>query len=163
MDHFWSEEQYHLLKGGLCMDVFLWAIAVAAFVIVEITTVQLVSVWFAAGALITLICTYFFELSVLQQLGIFIVASSILLAASLPYLRSRRNIEHIATNSELDIGKNASVIEDIDPAKGSGRVTLNGVDWSAVPLASDEIIPAGSIVKVEEVQGSKLIVSLKNN
>ena len=49
------------------MDVLIWAITMAAFIIIEIATVQLVSVWFAAGALITLMCTYFFELSMLQQ------------------------------------------------------------------------------------------------
>lgn len=145
------------------MDVMLWAIGVAAFIIIEIATVQLVSIWFAAGSLITLLCTYFFDITMLQQTGIFVVSSTILVAVSLPYLKSRRNVEHIGTNAELDIGKSARVIEDINTANGSGRVTLSGIDWCAVPLSENEIIPAGSIVTVEKVQGAKLVVSAKKD
>ena len=116
------------------MDVLIWAIAVAAFIIIEIATVQLVSVWFAAGALITLMCTYFFELSMLQQVGIFVISSAVLVALTFPYLKSRRSKKHTGTNIELDVGKSAVVIEDIDEEKGMGRVTLGGVDWSAQPL-----------------------------
>ena len=129
------------------MDVLIWAIAVAAFIIIEIATVQLVSVWFAAGALITLMCTYFFELSMLQQVGIFVISSAVLVALTFPYLKSRRSKKHIGTNIELDMG----------------RVTLGGVDWSAQPLDHEQIIPKGSIVTVEEVQGAKLVVSQKTN
>ena len=91
------------------MDVLIWAIAVAAFIIIEIATVQLVSVWFAAGALITLMCTYFFELSMLQQVGIFVISSAVLVALTFPYLKSRRSKKHIGTNIELDVGKSAVV------------------------------------------------------
>lgn len=145
------------------MDVMLWAIGVAAFIIIEIATVQLVSIWFAAGSLITLLCTYFFDITMLQQTGIFVVSSTILVIASMPYLKSRRNVEHIGTNTELEIGKSARVIEDINTANGSGRVTLSGIDWCAVPLSENEIIPAGSIVTVEKVQGAKLVVSAKKD
>lgn len=145
------------------MDVMLWAIGVAAFIIIEIATVQLVSIWFAAGSLITLLCTYFFDITMLQQTGIFVVSSTILVIASMPYLKSRRNVEHIGTNTELEIGKSARVIEDINTANGSGRVTLSGIDWRAVPLSENEIIPAGSIVTVEKVQGAKLVVSAKKD
>lgn len=145
------------------MDVMLWAIGVAVFTIIEIATVQLVSVWFAAGSLITLLCTYFFDITMLQQTCIFVASSVILVAFSMPYLKSRRNIEHIGTNTELDIGKSARVIEDINTANGSGRVTLNGIDWHAVPLSENEIIPAGSIVTVDKVQGAKLVVSAKKD
>ena len=145
------------------MDVLIWAIAVAAFIIIAIATVQLVSVWFAAGALITLMCTYFFELSMLQQVGIFVISSAVLVALTFPYLKSRRSKKHIGTNIELDVGKSAVVIEDIDEEKGMGRVTLGGVDWSAQPLDHEQIIPKGSIVTVEEVQGAKLVVSQKTN
>ena len=64
-----------------------------------------------------------------------------------------------ATNSELNIGENATVIEDINSENGTGRVNLNGVDWMAV---SDCIIPAGSTVVVTEIDGAKLKVILKH-
>ena len=50
------------------MNVLFWAIAVIAFVIAEVVTVQLVSIWFAAGSFITMIACYFYDLSTMEQL-----------------------------------------------------------------------------------------------
>ena len=144
------------------MDVLFWAIMVVIFVVMEIATVQLVSIWLAAGSLVTMICAYFFELSTFQQLLIFLVSSAVFLAVSLPLLwKKRKNRGYVSTNSELDVGKTAVVIEDIDQDAGTGRVTLSGVDWRAVS-ADGSAIPKDSIVIVKEVQGAKLVVSLKS-
>lgn len=143
------------------MDEITWAILFIAFVITEFATVQLVSVWFACGALVTLICTHFFDIPVLGQLAIFIVTSAIFLALTFPLVKKRFNSKRTGTNNELDIGQSATVIEEINQDKGTGRVTLNGVDWSAVPENSDSIIPKNSIVTVKEVCGAKLVVALK--
>lgn len=148
-------------KGGFILEVFIWAAVFVLFVIAELTTVQLVSIWFAVGALVTLIFTCFFEMSLLAQLCIFILASGTFLLITFPYLKKRRNKGHVSTNTGLYIGKTATVIEEIDQDKSTGRVTLSGVDWSAAALSENEIIPVGSIVKVEKVQGTKLVVSLK--
>lgn len=142
------------------MGVLFWACAVVAFVIAEVVTVQLVSIWFAAGSLVTLLFSYFYKLTAVEQLGIFIISSSIFLLLSMPFIRKRRRKEDfIATNSELDIGRHATVIETINNDKGTGRVTLNGVNWSAVPEDENEIIPEGTIVIVKKVMGAKLLVA----
>ena len=142
------------------MGVLFWACAVVAFVIAEVITVQLVSIWFAAGSLVTLLFSYFYELNAIEQLGIFIISSSIVLLLSVPLIRNRRKKEDfIATNAELDIGRHATVIETINNDKGTGRVTLNGVNWSAVPENENEIIPEGTVVIVKKIMGAKLLVS----
>lgn len=143
------------------MDVILWAAAFVTFVIAEVITIQLVSIWFAAGALVTLIFSFIFEMTVPEELGVFILASGLFLLITFPYLKKVRNKTHIPTNTGLDVGKTATVIEEINSDKGTGRVTLSGVDWSAVPFSENEIIPVGSIVTVEKVDGAKLTVSLK--
>lgn len=140
------------------MSVLFWAIAVIAFVIAEVVTVQLVSIWFAAGAFITMLASYFYDLSTLEQLGLFIISSTVFLLLSIPMIKKRRNQVRVATNSELDVGKHATVIETVDSFKGTGRVTLNGVNWSAVPENENEIIPEGTIVIVKKVMGAKLLV-----
>lgn len=143
------------------MDVILWAALVVIFVIVELCTVQLVSIWLALASLITMICTFVFdELTFLGQMGIFVLTSVILVVATLPLIRKRLNKKYIATNSELEIGKTATVIEEINPDKNQGRVTLNGVDWTAVS-ATGKIIPQDSIVTIKEINGTKLIVDSK--
>jgi membrane protein implicated in regulation of membrane protease activity len=60
---------------------------------------------------------------------------------------------------ELDVGKKAVVIEEINNSIGKGRVKLSGVDWKAVS-DDDSVIAKDSIVTVQEVNGSKLIVTL---
>ena len=143
------------------MDVLFWAIMVVIFVVAEIATVQLVSIWLAAGSLVTMVCAYLFELSTLQELLIFLLSSAVFLGVSLPLLwKKRKNRGYVSTNSELDVGKTAVVIEDIDQDAGTGRVTLSGVDWSAFS-ADGSFIPKGNIVVVNEVQGAKLIVTQK--
>ena len=142
------------------MSVLFWACAVIAFVVAEIMTIQLVSIWFAAGSLVTLLFSYLYELTAIEQLGIFIISSSIFLLISLPLLRNRRNRKNaVATNAELDVGRHATVIEVINSDKGTGRVTLNGVNWSAVPENENDIIPEGTVVIVKKVMGARLIVA----
>ena len=67
----------------------------------------------------------------------------------------------VSTNAELDVGERAVVIEEINEDIGTGRVTLKGVDWSAIPASKGTVIPKDTIVTVEKVQGSKLIVAVK--
>lgn len=144
------------------MELIIWAVLFVFFVIAEFATVQLISIWFALGSLITMLCTYFFDnIPFLGQLGIFIASSAILLAVTFPFVRKKLIPTRTATNNDLDIGQSATVIEEINFDNGTGRVTLKGVDWSAVPENEDAIIPKGTIVVVKDVQGSKLIVAEK--
>ena len=141
------------------MEILFWALAVVAFVIAEVLTIQLVSIWFAAGALVTLFMTYFFELSWIEQLGVFIAASTVFLIMSLPLIKKRKKSRAVATNADLDVGRHATVIEEINCDKGTGRVTLSGVNWSAVPENENEVISEGTVVIVKKVMGAKLLVA----
>lgn len=144
------------------MDVIIWAILVIAFVIAEVATVQLVSVWFAAGALVTMILVFFFDIPVIGQIGIFIGTSAIFLALTMPFIiRKRKKRGYIPTNSELEIGRTARVIEEINADIGKGRVRVEGVDWSAVS-ADGSVIPNDTVVTVTAVNGAKLTVKPKN-
>lgn len=139
-----------------------WAVFFVLFVLSEVATVQFVSIWFALGAFVTLAVTFFFEdIGMLAQLGIFILVSAAFLAATFPWLSKYRKAGHASTNADMDVGKSAEVIEEIDQNKGTGRVTLSGVDWSAVPVNGNEKIPVGTIVEVVKVQGAKLVVEPK--
>ncbi len=141
------------------MNIILWAVAVVVFIVAEVMTVQLVSVWLAVGAFITMITTYFTDLKFSGQLAVFIVSSAILLVVTFPIIKKfRKNKNYTPTNAELNTGKQAVVIEEINTRSGTGRVTLNGVDWKAV---SDEVIPVDSIVTVQSVDSAKLIVTFK--
>lgn len=137
------------------MDIIIWAVAVVAFTIFEIATVQLVSVWFAVGAFVTMLAVGFSDISFAGQIIMFIAVSAVLIGVTFPLTRKFRKREYIPTNAELNAGKQAVVTEEINTRSGKGRVSLNGVYWKAV---SDEVIPVDSIVTVQAVDGAKLIV-----
>ncbi len=138
--------------------MILWGIVFAVMVIAELATFQLVSIWFAAGAaaaFIAAMCGFGMGF----QLFMFIVVSVLLLSVTRPILKkfTANNIQ--PTNTELDIGKTATVIEDINNVSCTGRARLNGVDWNAVS-SDDTVIKAGSVVKINDIKGTKLYVSL---
>ncbi|MDD6279261.1 MAG: NfeD family protein [Ruminococcus sp.] len=144
------------------MDVLFWAVMFVIFVCAELATVQLVSIWLGLGALISMMIAFFTDFTFLAQLTVFILISAVSLLISVPMLRKRMHAPVVHTNSELEIGKNATVIEEINSDNGTGRVTLNGVDWNAVADDSSQIIPNGSIVTVKAVRGATLTVAAKD-
>lgn len=147
-------------KGNFKMYI-VWPALFIVLIIIEIETLQLVSVWFAAGALastIVVLCNGPLWL----QFTVFLVVSTALLIASRPIVKKALKMGIQPTNSELDIGKSATVIEDINNSASTGRVTLNGVDWAAVSKDGSKI-SKDSIVIVNAVEGAKLIVSLKDS
>jgi membrane protein implicated in regulation of membrane protease activity len=144
-------------------EVFVWAMIFVAFVIAEVASVQLVSIWFAVGALAAMLAAAFFNIGLLAQFAVFTVTTGTFLALTFPFLSKwRKNKKPVHTNALLDVGESAVVIEEINENTGTGRVTLKGVDWSAIPETSGSVIPKDSIVTVRKVQGAKLIVALKS-
>jgi membrane protein implicated in regulation of membrane protease activity len=141
-------------------ELIFWGIIFAVMVIVELASFQLISIWFAVGALGAFLVSLFTSATFTLQLIIFVVLSALLLILTRPILKKIIK-PPIATNTELDIGKIAIIIEEVNNLKGTGRASLNGVDWSAISQ-NGEIIENGKTVKVEEINGSKLIVAIKN-
>ena len=56
------------------------------------------------------------------------------------------------------IGKQAIVLSQIDNLRAEGQVIVNGMEWSARAYENGNMIPAGAVVEVKEIQGVKLIV-----
>lgn len=139
--------------------MILWGVILIIMVIAELSTLQMISIWFAAGALGAFIASFF--ISFVWQFAIFTILSALLLILTRPFFKKVAKSPQ-PTNAELDIGKSAVVIEEIDSVKGTGRASLNGVDWRVVSN-TNEVIPKDSVVTVEAIQGSKLLVCMKKN
>lgn len=136
--------------------IIFWIIVFVAALIVEAASFALVSIWFAAGALGALIAAVLgADLTV--QLLVFAVLAGILLFFTRPLLKKLMPGKFIPTNSELDIGKTAVVIETIDGLSGKGRIRLAGVDWAAVS-ADGSKIPEGESVIIREIRSSRVVV-----
>lgn len=138
--------------------LILWGVVFAVMVIAELASMQLVSIWFAAGALASFIVALC-GLGMGMQMFVFVVVSVILLTATRPLLKKFRVGKTQPTNIDLDIGKTAVVIETVNNSADVGRARLNGVDWKAVS-SDGSVIPEGSIVKIDDIKGTKLFVTL---
>lgn len=141
-------------------EVIFWLVALVVMIIAEFATMQLTCIWFAAGAFVSLILAAI-GAPIWLQIVVFVVVSTLLLALTRPILRKMFDKNYVPTNTELDIGSTALVIEAIDNEKLCGRVTLKGVDWSA-QSSSNNLIGKGTTVRVDKIDGSKLFVSLIN-
>lgn len=134
-----------------------WGILLVVSVVAEVCTQQLVSIWFAAGALVACFAALF-GASTLVQVILFLAVSIILLILTRPILKRVMRFHIQDNNLKQDLGKYATVIQAIDPMKGTGRVRLEDVDWIAIS-SSNTPIPEGTTVRVDAVDGTKLHVT----
>lgn len=147
----------HQLKGGTDrMMTIVWTAAIILFGVVEAATAGLVSIWFVAGALVALIAA-FVDASLVVQIILFLVVSATALALTRPMLRKITNANAVPTNADRVLGEMAKVTETIDNENSVGAVYVDGKTWSA-RSTDGSVIPAGSRVYIESMQGVKLLV-----
>lgn len=139
------------------MYAVYWLIASAVFLLIEILTLGLTSIWFAGGAIIAAIAALAGG-SFLVQTLLFIVVTFLLFVLTRPIAQKYLNNKVQKTNTDALIGQKAIVKETINNMESRGRVQLNGQDWTARSIEAGEIIPVGSEVTVRKIQGVKLIV-----
>ena len=136
----------------------IWAGLLLAFIIVEAACpLHLVSVWFAVGSLAALIACMLGG-ALWLQITLFVVVSGGLLAALWPLTKKYLTPKLVSTNIDSVIGSVGLVTTAIDNIEAHGQVKLGAMEWTA-RSASGEPIAAGTLVKVERIEGVKAIVS----
>lgn len=133
-----------------------WIVMLIAFVVIEASTAQLLTIWFAVGALAALI-SQMLGADVWLQWLIFVAVSAVIVAATRPLVKKYARPKIQPTNADRCIGQTAVVTEDIDNISGKGAAKVNGIEWSA-RSETGEIIKAGETVTVVKIDGVKLIV-----
>ncbi len=136
------------------MHTVFWLCAMVLFLIIEAVTPMLVSIWFALGALIAGICTYF-HIGDTWCILVFTLVSAISLIIFKKFYNKNIGSKHEPTNADRLIGKMGIVEEDIEPLKGKGAVDVGGNLWSA---KAEETIEKGREVEVCAIEGVKLVV-----
>lgn len=142
------------------METIFWLILFVVLLIIEIITMGLTTVWFAGGALVAFVLA-FAGVGLPVQIIVFLLVSILLLVLTRPIAIKFFNQEREKTNVDSLIGQRAIVLETIDTLHGTGRVEINGMEWSAKVEEATNIIGVGEIVVIEGIQGVKLIVSKK--
>ena len=130
-----------------------WFIAFVILLVIEFVTVNLVTIWFAIGAVAAIITTIFTD-SILIQSIVFVVVSVIALLITKPLINKFKKFEVEPTNSDRVIGKVGEVTQTIGKNK-YGEVKVYGNTWTA---SSKQVINVGERVKVLSIDGVKLVV-----
>jgi len=139
--------------------MILWGAVFVITVIAEFASLQLVSIWFSVGS-VAAFAAAFFKLSFTVQLGIFVAVSVVLMVATRPLLKKLRVKRTPPMNADRDIGDTAVIIEEVNPARGTGRARSNGIDWIAVS-EDGSVIPKETVVLITAIEGAKLIVRFR--
>jgi len=139
------------------MTTYLWLGAMIVFLMIEASTVVLVSSWFAVGALAALIASLL-SAPFWLQIVIFFVVSAVLLACLRPLVRKYIKPKIVRTNVDSLIGSKGYITDDIDNIAAVGQVKLGGMEWSA-RSTSGEPIPKGTLVKVDKIEGVRVFVT----
>ena len=121
------------------MYAVYWLIASAVFLLIEILTLGLTSIWFAGGAVVAAIAALF-GVPFLVQMLLFIVVTCLLFALTRPVAKRYLNNRVQKTNTDALIGQTALVKETINNMESKGYVQLNGQDWTARSAEAGEII-----------------------
>ena len=141
------------------MMVWVWLVVMAVAVFLEMSTMALVSVWCAVGALVSVFAAYF-DAPLAAQLLLFIGVSIVTAAVVRPLAKKYADPYKVPTNADRLVGMEARVTETINNGYPTGAVYVDGKTWTA-RSADGAVIPKGEVVEVAAMEGIKLIVRAK--
>lgn len=139
---------------------FVWLGLMILFLIAEGATVSLVSLWFAAGAVVAMFAALL-GAGAWLQIGLFLVVSGALLLMLRPIVRRYLVPKITATNVDSLVGATGLVTESIDNVTASGQVKLGAMEWTA-RSTTGENIPQGALIRVDRIEGVKVYVTPVN-
>ena len=130
-----------------------WLVLFIVLALFELATVNLVSIWFSLGALITTFVSLVTD-NLMIHLAVFTISSILLLLLTKPFVKKMKKREEVPTNLDMVVGKTGVVTEKIEK-DGIGEVKVLGKKWSAY---SDKEVEENSKVKILSINGVKLKV-----
>lgn len=137
--------------------LIIWIIVAVVMAIIEAFTLGLTTIWFAGGAAVAAVFAGF-DAPVIVQVILFTVVSLGLLFFTRPLVSKGFNKTRTLTNSEGLVGKHAYVTEAIDNVKATGKIKVDGMEWTARTQSDGITIAEGALVEVKSIEGVKTIV-----
>ena len=140
------------------MNAFLiWIVILIVCLVIEIISLGLTTIWFSGGALIAAVAAMF-DVPIPVQVILFLVVSILLFYFTRPIALKYFNNKRVKTNVDSLIGAHAKVLSSINNVEGSGKVMVNGQEWSARSDDEKNVIAEGQMVEILSVTGVKLVV-----
>lgn len=135
----------------------IWIIVAVVMGIIEAFTLGLTTIWFAGGAVVAAIFAGL-GAPVAVQVILFVLISLALLFFTRPLVVKGFNKTRTLTNAEGLVGKHAYVTEEIDNIKATGKIKIDGMEWTARTKSDGIGIETGALVSVISIEGVKAIV-----
>lgn len=133
---------------------YVWLGIIIVLAIIEAATVNLTTIWFVISGLVSLLLSFVVD-NVVLQVGVFCLLGVILMVLIKSLLQKKLKVKPTRTNVDRIIGMQGVVTEAI--TRDTGEVKVDGKRWTA---RSKQKIELGTSVKVEKIEGAKIIVSL---
>ncbi len=131
--------------------MLFWLVIVIILGIIELITVNLVSIWFIASGIIALISSLFID-NIVIEFAIFVILGIIFMLLTKPFINNIK--PNVKTNLDRIVGMTGIVTEEINKNK-NGEVKVDGKLWTAY---SDKKIKVGSTIVVLSINSVKLEV-----
>ena len=131
---------------------YVWLAITVILAIIEMSTANLVSIWYIISGILTMIISLFID-NIVIQCAIFVVGGTLLLILTKDAIKKILP-EKTKTNIDRIIGMKGIVTEKITK-KTPGDVKVDGKRWTAV---ADENIPVDETVEILEINSTKLKV-----
>lgn len=136
--------------------MIVWVIVLVLMLVFELATVgNLVSIWFAAGALFAIITAAFTD-NLVVQVFVFAAVSLLSLIIIRPMAATFLRGNTVATNADRLIGRKVTLKSAVSD-NSWGSAIVSGDKWS-VASSDGSVIDEGTVVEVVAIEGVKLIV-----
>lgn len=146
-----------ILNISPAMLNLIWLGLFILLLVIEIITVGLTTIWFAAGALAALAANVL-GANLIIQIIIFLAVSVVLLIFTRPWAEKHLNRKRVRTNYEREIGKVIRITEKVNNLDQTGKSVVDGQEWTVRSRNDSDIFEAGTLARVVAVSGVKLIV-----
>jgi len=148
--------------GGILLShaVIAWIVFAVILGIIEVCSLNMVTLWIAIGAIFAAIAAAF-GVPPIAQAGVFVLTSGILVVVTRP-LAKKLVPKTEPLNYDRVIGEVGVVIEEINAVLGSGQVKVIGQIWSA-KCKSSTVIAIDENVKIVAVEGVRVVVETIEN
>ena len=137
--------------------IVIWLAVALVMLVIEALTVGLATIWFAAGALVALLAALL-DFSIAVQIVLFLAVSICLLVFTRKIFVEKLKAGSEKTNVDALVGEKGVVISPIHPYE-VGQVKVGRQVWSAVGKNPDETFAVDQLVKINAIEGVKLVVT----
>ena len=137
----------------------VWLVLMIVAFVIEAASEALVSLWFAAGAIVALGLSFIPGLPFYWEIVAFLVVSTAAFFLIRPLFTKLLKKRIVKTNVDSLVGSKA-IVKTAGDSVHPGEVVLRGSVWTALPIQDGVSFRKGDIVKVLAVEGNKLLVDM---